>query len=60
MDFEDKIIICLGCGREFVFTAGEQQFYSNKELVPPKRCKDCRQKRKESVDRREIGNDEEG
>ena len=26
--YEDKKIICKDCGQEFVFTAGEQEFYA--------------------------------
>ncbi|MDR0991803.1 MAG: zinc-ribbon domain-containing protein, partial [Ruminococcus sp.] len=30
MNFEDKILTCADCGNEFVFTAGEQEFYAEK------------------------------
>lgn len=47
--FEDKVLVCKDCGKEFVFTAGEQQFYSEKGFEnEPNRCKDCRQARKNS------------
>lgn len=39
---EDKTIICESCKQEFVFTAGEQQFYTEKGFVEPKKCKACR------------------
>ena len=29
--FEDKTLVCKDCGKEFVWTAGEQEFYA--ELV---------------------------
>lgn len=29
--FEDKTLTCVDCGKEFVFTAGEQEFYAEKE-----------------------------
>jgi hypothetical protein len=32
MSFEDKLLNCLNCQREFVFTAGEQEFCVLKEL----------------------------
>ena len=39
--------ICEDCGKEFVFTAGEQEFYAEKGFTnEPKRCKECRDKRK--------------
>ncbi|MCL2486186.1 MAG: zinc-ribbon domain containing protein [Oscillospiraceae bacterium] len=45
--FEDKNLICKDCGEEFVFTAGEQEFYSSKGFVnEPQRCKNCRDLRK--------------
>lgn len=45
--FEDKVLICADCGAEFVFTAGEQEFYHEKGFQnEPKRCKDCRLKRR--------------
>lgn len=44
---EDKTLICEECGQEFVFTAGEQEFYKEKGFDnEPKRCKDCRDKKK--------------
>ena len=29
--YEDEKLICEDCGAEFVFTAGEQEFYAEKE-----------------------------
>ena len=47
MEFEDKTLVCQDCENEFVFTAGEQAFYKEKGLDnEPKRCKECRNKRK--------------
>ena len=28
--YEDKTLVCKECGAEFVFTAGEQEFYAEK------------------------------
>ena len=28
--YEDKTLVCKDCGNEFVFTAGEQEFYAEK------------------------------
>ena len=45
--YEDKTLVCRDCGNEFVFTAGEQAFYSEKGFQnEPTRCKDCRDSRK--------------
>lgn len=47
MEFTDKTLVCQDCGNEFIFTAGEQAFYKEKGLEnEPKRCKECRDKRK--------------
>ena len=37
---------CKQCGKEFVITQSEINFYKSKNLNIPKRCKDCRQKNK--------------
>ncbi len=45
--YEDRTLICKDCGQEFVFTAGEQEFFAEKGFSnDPQRCKDCRIKRK--------------
>ena len=45
--YEDKTLVCKDCGNEFVFTAGEQEFYAEKGFVnEPQRCKACRSARK--------------
>lgn len=41
--FEDKVLVCRDCGKEFIFTVGEQEFYAEKGFQnEPVRCKDCR------------------
>lgn len=46
MDFTDKFLKCSDCGTEFVFTAGEQLFFHDKQFKnDPKRCKLCKSKR---------------
>ena len=48
--YEDKTLICKDCGKEFVFTAGEQEFYAEKGFVnEPQRRKACRDARKNAV-----------
>ncbi len=45
--YEDKTLVCKECGAEFVFTAGEQEFYAEKGFQnEPQRCKACRDARK--------------
>ena len=44
---EDKKIVCKDCGKEFIFTVGEQEFYKEKGFEnDPVRCRDCRRARK--------------
>ena len=44
---EDKKITCKDCGKEFIFTVGEQEFYKEKGFEnDPVRCPECRQARK--------------
>ena len=45
--YQDKTLTCKDCCAEFVFTAGEQEFYAEKGFVnEPQRCKPCRDARK--------------
>lgn len=45
--FEDKTLVCKDCGKEFIFTAGEQEFYAEKQFEnEPRRCKACRDSKK--------------
>ena len=47
--YQDETLVCEDCGKEFVFTVGEQEFYAEKGFQnEPVRCKECRQARKES------------
>lgn len=46
--YEDITLKCRECGEEFVFTAGEQQFYEEKGFTSqPVRCPACRKARKQ-------------
>ncbi|MEQ1870157.1 MAG: zinc-ribbon domain containing protein [Vicinamibacterales bacterium] len=43
MEFQDRILRCVDCGAEFIWTAGEQQFFAGKNFRnEPKRCKQCK------------------
>jgi CxxC-x17-CxxC domain-containing protein len=45
-EFVDRILICSDCGGEFIFTAGEQLFFLDKQFKnDPKRCKPCKSRR---------------
>ena len=46
MEYQDRILKCVDCGAEFIFTAGEQLFFHDKQFKnEPKRCKPCKSKR---------------
>ncbi|MFC2045594.1 zinc-ribbon domain containing protein [Chloroflexota bacterium] len=45
----NKSLICVECGCEFIFTIGEQRYYLSKGLSTPKRCSQCRLRRKLSL-----------
>ena len=46
MEFQDKVLKCVDCGADFIFTAGEQLFFHDKQFKnEPKRCKACKAKR---------------
>lgn len=47
MSYNDKSLSCRDCGKEFVFTEGEQRFHAEKGFTNvPSRCPDCRAARK--------------
>ncbi len=47
MSYADKPLTCRDCGVDFVFTAGEQEFYAQKGFTnEPTRCPACRRSRK--------------
>ncbi len=46
MEFQDKSLTCVDCGSEFIWTAGEQLFFADKQFKnEPKRCKACKASR---------------
>ena len=46
MGYTDRTLTCVDCGAEFIFTAGEQLFFVDKQFTnDPRRCKQCKAKR---------------
>ncbi len=40
--FKDKILICVDCQEEFVFTVSAQEYFAERGFMEdPKRCKSC-------------------
>ncbi len=47
MSYTDKMLTCRECGVEFVWSAGEQEFYASRQLMnEPGRCPACRAARR--------------
>ena len=44
--FQDRNIACVECGQEFVFSADDQQYHSERGYSDPKRCTSCRAARR--------------
>ncbi|HEY1074881.1 MAG TPA: zinc-ribbon domain-containing protein [Patescibacteria group bacterium] len=43
MPYQDQTLTCRDCGKSFVFTARDQEFFAEKGFTnAPTRCKDCR------------------
>ena len=45
---QDQTLTCADCGEKFTWSASEQEFFREKGFTnPPKRCRECRQAKKE-------------
>lgn len=44
----DEVIVCADCRSEFSLTESEASFFAVKGLSKPRRCKLCRQKRRDA------------
>lgn len=66
MNFEDKELVCTQCRTNFIWTFGEQEFIQGLiddgktgrdgrpiVMTTPKRCKECRLKRKQEKERQQ-------
>lgn len=43
MEYVDRRIACLNCGKEFIFSGRDQRYYEQKGFKnAPKRCRECR------------------
>jgi uncharacterized Zn finger protein (UPF0148 family) len=45
-EFEDKVLVCRQCGKEFHFNAAEQEFYVQQGWAQPGHCPQCRSTRR--------------
>ena len=46
---KNKNLRCVDCRMDFVFTDGEQRYFLSKGLSTPKRCPQCRQRRRDTL-----------
>src|SRR5436190_9175218 len=54
-ELSDMPIVCIDCAQEFTWTAGEQLFYREKNLLnPPKRCKECKKAKNRRLEAIEL------
>lgn len=54
-EYQDLPIECIDCAEEFIWTAGEQQFFYDKQLLnPPKRCKQCKKAKNRRLEAIEL------
>ncbi len=52
---EDKTLVCKDCGKEFIFSVGEQEFFKEKGFDnDPVRCPECRKARKAARNNRNF------
>ena len=53
--FDDKTLVCKDCGKEFIFSASEQEFFAEKGFEnEPGRCPACRANRRATRRTREM------
>lgn len=53
----DKLITCYECGKEFLFTTGEQIFYRGRNFSDPRKCQSCRNRGKQNSILRAISSE---
>jgi hypothetical protein len=60
-EFSNRILVCIDCGEEFVFTASAQAYFNEKGFTEdPKRCRTCYMKVKRSKENRERSSGRRG
>jgi hypothetical protein len=51
---EAMTLSCRQCGKEFMFTVAEQEFYREKGFSTPRRCKECRTTAKNHTEHEQV------
>lgn len=49
IDFKDETITCVDCLQDFTWTYGEQIYFRDRKLSPPRRCPQCREARRKRI-----------
>jgi Probable zinc-ribbon domain len=49
MEYSDLTITCKQCGKDFIFSEDEKDFYKARGFSTPQRCKSCRSKQRQST-----------
>ena len=49
--FDDILLTCKDCGKDYTWEKGEQAFYFSKSLARPQRCPACHKLRKSTINR---------
>lgn len=39
---QDQVLVCRYCGQQFTWSVGEQKFYADRYLFPPRTCPEHR------------------
>jgi TyrR family helix-turn-helix protein len=47
--YSDLTLTCIQCGKEFIFSEDEQEFYKSKGYTTPHHCKTCRSSRRQQT-----------
>lgn len=53
-----KVLTCIECGKEFTLTPEHEEWFLDKGLKLPKRCSECRNKKRSQRGMKESGNPE--
>ena len=57
----DQVMVCRECGKTFIFSAAGQEFFAEQGFrEPPKRCKSCRERRRETRQSTGTGSSQNG
>lgn len=49
----DQTLSCVDCQQSFIHSERDQQFFERMNFTPPKRCKPCRDAKKQRRDRQD-------